>query len=386
MANVLILHATVGTGHKSAAMALEKSLKRAGAERVWVQDTLEYGAEWFRRLYADSWIDLVEKASPIWGMAYHESARTDDKRLTRDLRKLYSKLGVNRIKELEALEVDAVVCTHFLPIDVGLKHISNKGLRAPVYCVVTDYVGHPYWANPKVAGTFVGNELARDMLIHHGLVPEKVHITGIPVDPDILVAKDREALRRQHGLGDQHVVTLIGSGLSETHVRIMIEGLLARNVAGTLYVVAGRNHDLLEEIDDIEGNDRLSFKPLGFIDYLDDLMVMSDLIITKSGGLITSELLARATPMVIVDPIPGQEEYNADYVTQMGAGVHARLPESVPYLVEHLLQYPEQLARCRTQAREFGRPRAALEIAAKVLADAGNRRPDFGVAMPGLNL
>jgi hypothetical protein len=97
MANILILHATVGTGHKSAAMALEKSLKRAGAERVWVQDTLEYGAEWFRRLYADSWIDLVEKASPIWGMAYHESARADDRRLTRDLRKLYSKLGVNRM-------------------------------------------------------------------------------------------------------------------------------------------------------------------------------------------------------------------------------------------------------------------------------------------------
>jgi processive 1,2-diacylglycerol beta-glucosyltransferase len=142
----------------------------------------------------------------------------------------------------------------------------------------------------------------------------------------------------------------------------------------------------LEEIDDIEGTERLSFKPLGFIDYLDDLMVMSDLIITKSGGLITSELLARATPMIIIDPIPGQEEYNADYVTQMGAGVHARLPESVPYLVEHLLQHPEQLARFRTQAREFGRPRAALDIAAKVLADASNRRPDFGVAAPGLNL
>jgi UDP-N-acetylglucosamine:LPS N-acetylglucosamine transferase len=70
----------------------------------------------------------------------------------------------------------------------------------------------------------------------------------------------------------------------------------------------------------------------------------------------------------------------------MGAGVHARLPESVPYLVEHLLQHPEQLARFRTQAREFGRPRAALDIAAKVLADASNRRPDFGVAAPGLNL
>jgi processive 1,2-diacylglycerol beta-glucosyltransferase len=202
MANVLILHATVGTGHKSAAMALEKSLKRAGAERVWVQDTLEYGAEWFRRLYADSWIDLVEKASPIWGMAYHETARTDDKRLTRDLRKLYSKLGVNRIKELEALDVDAVVCTHFLPIDVGLKHISNKRVAGrPSIVSLPTMWGHPYWANPKVAGTFVGNELARDMLIHHGLVPEKVHITGIPVDPDILVAKDREALRRQHGLG-----------------------------------------------------------------------------------------------------------------------------------------------------------------------------------------
>jgi processive 1,2-diacylglycerol beta-glucosyltransferase len=232
----------------------------------------------------------------------------------------------------------------------------------------------------------VGNELARDMLLNHGLAPEKLHVTGIPVDPDILIARDREAVRRQHGIGDQPVITLIGSGISETHVRIMVEGLLARNVEGTLYVVAGRNHDLLEEIDDIEGTERLSFKPLGFIDYLDDLMVMSDLIITKSGGLITSELLARATPMIIIDPIPGQEEYNADYVTQMGAGVHARLPESVPYLVEHLLQHPEQLARFRTQAREFGRPRAALDIAAKVLADASNRRPDFGVAAPGLNL
>jgi processive 1,2-diacylglycerol beta-glucosyltransferase len=102
---------------------------------------------------------------------------------------------------------------------------------------------------------------------------------------------------------------------------------------------------------------------------VDDLVAASDLVITKSGGLIVSEVLARGTPMVIVDPIPGQEEWNADFVVGVGAGIQLRQPEAVPPAALYLLGQPERLAIMREQARRFGRPRAALDIAERVLGD-----------------
>jgi processive 1,2-diacylglycerol beta-glucosyltransferase len=134
-----------------------------------------------------------------------------------------------------------------------------------------------------------------------------------------------------------------------------------------IVLVAGRNGDLLEATADLEDTPQTKLKKLGMIDYVDDLIVASDLIITKAGGLITSEILARGTPMVIVDPIPGQEEQNADVIAAAGAGVQLRLLEMVTPAVRYLLQHPERLAEMRQAALEIGEPRAALNIAEYVL-------------------
>jgi processive 1,2-diacylglycerol beta-glucosyltransferase len=106
---------------------------------------------------------------------------------------------------------------------------------------------------------------------------------------------------------------------------------------------------------------------LGSIDHVDDLVVASDIVITKAGGLITSEVMARGTPMIIIDPFPGQEEWNADAVTTMGAGVQLRLPEMVAPAVTHLLSHPEQLTFMRQQSEKMGQPQAALKITEIVL-------------------
>jgi processive 1,2-diacylglycerol beta-glucosyltransferase len=108
---------------------------------------------------------------------------------------------------------------------------------------------------------------------------------------------------------------------------------------------------------------------LGFVDYLDDLVAASDLVITKAGGLMVSEIMARQTPMLLIDPIPGQEEWNADYVVSVGAGVQLRLLDMVPVAVDHLLHCPSRLAELRAGAARAGQPRAALKVAEAVLAD-----------------
>ena len=131
--------------------------------------------------------------------------------------------------------------------------------------------------------------------------------------------------------------------------------------------MAGRNKKMSEALADLDGNDTVALRKYERIDFVDDLVAASDLVITKSGGLIVSEVLARGTPMIIVDPIPGQEEWNADFVAGAGAGLQIRLPEMVPAAALALLHDPERLEAMRAAAREHGRPRAALEVAEIVL-------------------
>jgi processive 1,2-diacylglycerol beta-glucosyltransferase len=145
--------------------------------------------------------------------------------------------------------------------------------------------------------------------------------------------------------------------------------MLARELPATLAVVAGRNEALVQALDEIGAGAEGRLRKLGFITYVDDLIAASDLVVTKAGGLIVSETLARGAPMLLIDPIPGQEEWNADYVVSTGAGVQLRMVEAVPMAVERLLAHPERLAMLRACAQAAGRPRASLDIAEHVLRD-----------------
>ena len=153
----------------------------------------------------------------------------------------------------------------------------------------------------------------------------------------------------------------------------MIEGLLQQELRATLVIVAGRNRSLLSELTDLESSSTLELRKLGFIDYVDDLVVASDIVITKAGGLTVSEVLARGRPMIIIDPIPGQEESNADYLAGVGAAISIRLPQHVPFAVMQLLSDEQRLKAMSESASRAARPRAALDIVEMILSDVGER-------------
>lgn len=382
MSCILILHASVGTGHKTAAQALAKAFQQRGVEQVTVEDTLDHGSTLFRELYSRSYLELSEKAPILWAYWY-ENSDEDETKLTRDLRLFVSRLGVNKLDEVvQRCQPEAIVCTHFLPVDLFARARRKGKLSIPVYCVVTDYTGHVFWVHPEIDGYFVGTDATRKMLAQRGVPESLITVTGIPVDPEIATPKDRGEMRARHRLQDGPVITLMGSGLKTETVRQIVTGLLEQNLTGTLVVVAGRSKELQTELSDIASTGHLQVRVLGFIDYLDDLVAASDLVITKAGGLIVSEVMARHTPMVVVDPIRGQEEWNADYVVSVGAGVQVRLPRMVPVVVQHLITNPARLAMLRAGATQAGRPGAAFAIADQVLAAArqpATARPDVSV-------
>jgi processive 1,2-diacylglycerol beta-glucosyltransferase len=373
MPRVLILHASVGTGHQRAAEALAQAFARKQAGDIRVADALDYGSELFRRAYSRSYIDMSEGSPLLWRLFYETTDTSEPEwiEVTNRLRSLVERLGITRLDRLvRGFAPEVIVCTHFLPVELLLRLKRQGRLPQPLYCIVTDFFAHAFWVTPGIDGYFVGSEMTRDMLAARGITPSIIRVSGIPVDPAISDPKELAEMRARHGLpADEPLVTLFGGGLNIQRVRAMVEGILAGDIRGTLAVVAGRNEALTDALEGLTDGPAMRLRLLGFIDYVDDLVTASDLVVSKAGGLIVSETLGRGTPMLVIDPIPGQEEWNSDYVVSAGAGVQLRMVESVPGTVQQLLAHPKRLAALRAGAQEAGRPRAALDIAEQVLYD-----------------
>lgn len=379
MTRILVLHASSGSGHTTAAQALGRAFEqRPEVKEVRVEDALEHGSNFYRKLYTGFYKELSENAPILWEYAYKLTDKSDknDTQFVNELRILLDRLGVTELdKFVEEYAPDAVVCTHFLPLHIlGRQKQLGRLSPYPLYSAVTDYTGNAKWVCPGVDGYFVATPKVSEMLIDRGVSPETpFFVSGIPVNPTIAEPKDPRECRQKFNLVREPVVTLIGSAIQIDRVREMLVGMLGRDMFGTLVLVAGRSEELLEAMSDLESSPTLDLHKLGFVSEIDDLIVASDLVITKPGGMIVSEILGRHTPMVIVEPIPGQEHWNADYVVGAGAGVQVRVSEMVPFVVQNLLNDTERLHMLAHRASSVGKPQSAMTIVEQVLELTGVR-------------
>lgn len=371
MTRILILYASLGSGHISAAKALREAFTRYPGVEVQIEDAFDHASPLLRETITTIYERLSERVPHLYRVIY-EGSDVEDLEESMNDNLLFAKIERPFLKDLERLikdsESDAIICVQQIPSRL-LQLMNREGeLPQPHYVVVTDVMAHSTWLTPGVKGYFLPSDLTAEVLVQRGVEPSLVHVTGIPVKLEIAEPKSQEEMRQRHNLPpDLPVVTLFGGGLQAKRVRLMVSRLLDSPNPGMLIVVAGRNESLLEKLEDLSDGAQMKLRKLGMIDYVDDLVVASDLVITKAGGLITSEILARGTPMVIIDPFPGQEEWNADVVSAMGAGVQLRLPGMVPPTVLHLLNQPDQLAFMRQKAPKIGQPLAALKIANIIL-------------------
>lgn len=381
MPRVLLLHATVGTGHKRAAEALCKAFhchqhSDVTVAEVRVVDVLDHTPWLFRVAYARSYLELTDHAPLVWGYFYSQTNIDPElAEITNNVRRIVESIGTNGLKDvLKQFRPEIIICTHFLPMELLVQLKLRAKLTQPIYCVITDFAAHTFWTYTEIDGYFVATDQTCDQLIRRGVLPSQICVSGIPIDPAIAEAKDRDSVRRRRGLSrEQKLITLFGGGMSSERVRVIVEGLLRSGIEGTLVVVAGRNATLTSSLADLNGSPTLKLRVLGFVTYVDDLIVASDLVITKAGGLIVSEVVARSVPLVVIDPIPGHEEWNADFVVGSGSGVQLRMAESVPMTVCRLLEHPTMLEDMRMHAAAVGRPNAALDIVGRIIDDFAHK-------------
>jgi processive 1,2-diacylglycerol beta-glucosyltransferase len=368
---ILVLSAAVGAGHLRAAQAVELALRQldptATVENV---DVLTLTNGLFRRLYGRAYLDLVNKAPHVLGYFYDllDRPRSAGRKSDR-LRLLVEKLNLRKLlRLLKKQSWDVIVNTHFLPAEI-IASLRRKGeLTTPQLTATTDFETHRLWVNQPCDRYFTATEEGAANLRHWGIPAADIRVSGIPIHPAFSQPKDRGECLARHGLaGDRPVVLQLAGGFGVGPVEQLFQGLLSLETGIEVAVVAGRNEELKTRLEQLEVPPRHRAKVLGFTTEMDELMAAADLVVSKPGGLTTSEALARGAAMVIVNPIPGQESRNSDFLLENGAAVKINNAATLPYKLDLLLRDPARLAALKDNARRLGRPQAAFDVARAAL-------------------
>jgi processive 1,2-diacylglycerol beta-glucosyltransferase len=358
---VLILSASVGAGHNQAAKAVAEALGQAcPAATVEVRDTLTFVPRLFRAYYSGGYTFLVTKMPWVYGVGFRMNDRPQGpRRGLRERLRLWSEWPwLGRLRSFVAdFRPDLVVNTHFLAATVLGRMIRLGSLRVPQMVVVTDILMHRFWFSEHVDHWFAPGEPTAERLRRWGVEPDRITVSGMPIQHKWTLPVDRAAVLAEWRLPADRPIVLLSGGTEFVCGNIVD---IARQIASRcpralVAVLAGRNKGLLADLARVPEAGR-SIVGVAFTDRAHELVHVCSLMATKAGGLSTAECLAKGTPMVLLKPVVGQEQGNAEFLARQGAGVIARDDADVVEHVSRLLNDPGELERMSQAARALYRP------------------------------
>ena len=369
MKRVLIISTSAGTGHLKAGDALTKAFEaNPDVGEVVHSDALHFTNKLFRDFYSKLYTRLVQDAPEFLGWWYKQS---DEPWKTDGMRLMLDRLNTGPlVKFIRQFDPHITVCTHFMPAGIISHLIAKKLLDAHLSIVVTDLDFHAMWLSRMFHRYFVAIEETRAHLEELGLPKERITVSGIPIDPEFSVPVDVVALRRRYRLHPTSPTLLLSAGaLGVGPAEFVVRRLKnLRNRAQTI-VACGRSGEMRRRVVQAIGQENENFKVIGYTDRMADFMRISDLYIGKPGGMTTAEALAAGLPMVIVSPIPGQEERNSDHLLEDGVAVKCNEMTTVPFKIDCLLSNPDRLRIMKHKALALSKPDAARIIVETLVAD-----------------
>jgi processive 1,2-diacylglycerol beta-glucosyltransferase len=361
-----ILSCNYGGGHKRVAETIAAEWEARGGRAEIVDYFARFVHPVFDAFTKFSYIQSVKRAPGLYGLFYRLTGEVRPDSLTQ---RFINRMGMDRLERYLAEErPDVVCCVHCTP--AGTMSDLRLAGRTTVPCltVITDYVTHSQWIHPAVDMYCVPNDTVREGLRSRGIPQERIVVSGLPIERKFLRPLDRTALRAQYGLRPDVPVILVMAG-----AYAMLGGVLdvTRMLAQfprpiQVLVVCGYDHRLEEQVRARAAGSPHAFHVTGYVDTVEELMTVSDVLVTKAGGVTVSEALVKRLPMLIYRPIPGQEEGNTQFLLQHGAALAPRTPRELGAALERLLGDPGRLAAMTEAAAALGRPDAAGVVAAQL--------------------
>ncbi|MDD4899785.1 MAG: glycosyltransferase [Candidatus Omnitrophica bacterium] len=364
---IILMHISQVSGHRSAAMAIESAIKELVPQtQIMSINAFNYTSPATEKFTNFLYMNVVSRFPKIWGYLY------DNPKVVKGLenaKNFVHNFNSPKLKKLfEEFRPDVVACTQAYPCGMVADYKKIHKIHLPLVAVLTDFVPHSFWIYDDVDFYISPSDEVTNRLKDKGIPESKIRTFGIPFDNKFNFPVDTARVFAQYGLNPQKPTVLImGGGHGLGPLNEIVRSLEKVSADIQEIVVTGVNTRLYKAVENEIKKCRKKIVLLGFVNNIHELMSISDLIITKPGGITTAEALTKQLPMVIVQPIPGQEANNSAYLTEKKAAVEVNDPKEINIVVEDLLAHPQKLELLRKSAAAIAKPHSSSDIAGLLL-------------------
>ncbi len=368
---IIILYASVGGGHYKAADGIRNYLNaNYPNHKVEMIDALKYTNKVVDKIIISSYVNMARYSPKFWGDLYNFSEKQYSAvNFSNAVQRL---LSIKLLKLLEIEKPDIVISTHpFITEMVAILKKKNK-FQVNLNVVITDYASHKFWElKPEYVNRyFVANEEIKYTLINNGINENKIFVTGIPIGSSFLKEYNKSEIYKQFGLDENKKTVLIfgGGEYGLSNVKLFLRGLLETSEDVQIVAIAGKSKKIQNMFKKISENYTKKIVILGYTNKVPELMQIADFVISKPGGLTTTEILVSNIPFIIINPIPGQEEENARFLLNNGAAVRLFDAQKTTPFLNKLFKDEKRLTCMKEMQKNIAKPNSTKDIVETILS------------------
>ena len=356
---IIITHASAGAGHKRCAEAIYEYIKKhCPSADIQLIDVLSKSSAFFKLTYIWGYSFLVRYLVWLWGFFFWITEVKFLRSLSRNIALFVNRTSTTKFRKfLIEQNPDFIISTHFLPSEVASRLKREDKIKSKLITVITDFGVHPFWLNAETDQYVVASELTKKELVAKGVSAGKVEVFGIPIDQKFSQSFDRTVLCQKLNLNPDSFTVLIMTGSFGVGPLEEIAELLCKDVQ--VLVVCAANKKLYSRL---KNKNLSNVAVFGYVDNTEELMAVSDIIITKPGGLSIAEALSMELVPIFISAIPGQEEGNVRVLGEYGIGIKPKTVADVKNIILNFKNDPNELSRIKGLIRNIKKPCAEKEI------------------------
>lgn len=361
--NILVVTASMGSGHNKAANAVAEAIKRKyPVNKINVIDFMSTETAYFNSLVKDIYLKMLDHTPSVYEFFYKF---TSDSTKGSTIQSVFAHAMKKDMRELiKKYEADMVICTHPFPC-AAASYLKQTGeINIPLITVMTDFCVHQFWLYKNIDIYFTANDLLKKEMVNQGLLEERIFVTGIPVGYNFRVDYNRDDLLAKFKLEkDKPVALIMGGGLGLGGVKNALCQLERLKKDIQILVITGANVALWSQMNEYAQHSKHKIFVWGYSHNIQEFMSVATFLISKPGALTISEALTRELPMILHDPIPGPEVDNAKFVSDNGAAIWVKHQDTLDAVVREVLSDATILPKLRNNAKVLKKPYASDNIA-----------------------
>ncbi len=368
MKKVLILYASYGGGHLSAAKSIQKYITENYTNvKTEMIDCMKYINKPLEKVTTGAYREMAKKVPKLWGKVYFDSEKGLLSEISKDSNKLMAKKLSKLINEMKP---DLIISTHPFSSQMASYLKGKSKIDCEIATILTDFAIHKQWliGSEYTNNYFVSNDNMKNDMIELGISENKIHVTGIPMSDRFFENFDKQNIYKMFNLDtEKKVILFFGGGefgLGKDKTVQILEAFIKKLPNYQIVAVAGKNEKMKECFEELAKNNEAEnrVKILGFTDKVPELMHISCLVVSKPGGLTTTETLASNLPLIIINPIPGQEEENAEFLESKGAGIWIRANDNPEEIIDLVFKDENKLLEMKENAIKLAKKNSTKEI------------------------